>query len=120
MTAAEGFVDELLLMARVPATDPAVVGSNSTLNVAVWLGLSVSGNVAPEKENPVPEMDDELTVTGAVPDEVSVSDWVAGEFRFTSPNAMLVALMVSAGTAALSCRANVSETLFALAVSVAD
>ena len=35
-------------------------------------GLRVTGNVAPDIENPVPDMVPELTVTGAVPDEVRV------------------------------------------------
>ena len=59
-----------------------------------------------------------LTVTGAVPVDESVTVWVAGEFRFTSPKAMLVALMLRVGDAAPSCRANVFEAVPALAVSV--
>jgi len=62
----------------------------------------------PETENPVPLTVAALTVTGAVPVEVRVIDWVAGEFRLTLPKAMLVALMERVGVVALSCRANVS------------
>jgi hypothetical protein len=69
--------------------------------------------------NPVPEMVAELTVTDAVPVEVSVTDWVAGLFKFTSPKAMLVVLMLSVDTEAVSSMAKVSEALPADAVKVA-
>jgi hypothetical protein len=117
---AVGLVEELLVTVNWPVAEPAVVGSNSTLRVADWLGFSVRGKLAPEKENPVPEMVAELTVTGAVPDEVRVSDCVDGEFKLTSPKATLLALMVSVDTVALNCRANVCETLPAVAVRVTD
>jgi hypothetical protein len=45
-----------------------------------------------------------LIVTGAVPEEVRVIDCVVGVLSTTSPNAMLVALMVRASTAAFNCR----------------
>jgi hypothetical protein len=57
-------------------------------------------------------------VTGAVPLEVSVTDCVAAVFRFSLPNARLVAPMLSVGMAAFNCSAKVLETLPALAVSV--
>ena len=38
-----------------------------------------------------------LTVTAEVPVEERVRDWVAGEFRTTSPKAMVVALTLSVG-----------------------
>jgi len=60
-----------------------------------------------------------LTVTAAVPVEDRVRDWVAGEFRSTSPKAMVVAFTLSVGTPALSVRARVFDTLPALAVRVA-
>jgi hypothetical protein len=99
LTVAVGLVDELLAMVRVPVAAPAVVGSNSTLTVAVGLEVfRVSGKVAPEKEKPVPAMATELTVTGAPPVEVRVTDCVAGVFRVTSPKAMLVELTLSMAT----------------------
>jgi len=39
----------------------------------------------------------ETTVTGALPVEVKVRDWVAGTFTSTLPNAMLAVSMLSAG-----------------------
>jgi len=60
-----------------------------------------------------------LTVTGAVPVEVRITDCVAGVFRVTFPNATLVALMLSVGTPVPSCRLKVCATLPALAVNVA-
>ena len=73
LTVTVGLVEELLLMVRVPVAEPAVVGSNWTCRVAVWLGFSVKGKVAPETVKPVPEMLSELTVTAAVPLEVRVT-----------------------------------------------
>jgi hypothetical protein len=84
------------------------------------LELSVSGNVSPEIENPVPVIVAELTVTAPVPVEVSVTDCVAGEFRLTLPNAIVVAFTLRACVcvAAPSCNAKVSDTPFSQAVSV--
>jgi hypothetical protein len=73
---------------------------------------------------PVPARVAALTVTAAVPVEDRVRDWVAGEFRSTSPKAMVAALTLSAGVsagvgvAAPSCRAKVFITPLALAVRV--
>ena len=44
---------------------------------------------------PVPDSVAELTVTAAVPEEVSVSVWVDVVFRFTLPNASVPALTVN-------------------------
>ena len=95
------------------------MGSNSTLSVACWPGFNVIGKVAPEIAKPAPVTAAALTVTGAVPVEVKVTGWgVAAVFSTTLPNAKLVVLMVSAGTAAFNCRAKVLDTLPALAVIV--
>jgi hypothetical protein len=59
-----------------------------------------------------------LIVTGAVPVEVKVTDCVAGVLTTTSPNATLVALILSASIAAFSCRGKLLNTLPALAVIV--
>jgi hypothetical protein len=83
------------------------------------LGFRVRGKVAPETVKPVPATVAALTVTDAVPEEVKVRDWVAGEFRSTSPKAMVVAFTLSVGVPVPSCRAKVSATLLALAVRVA-
>ena len=55
------------------------------------------GKVDPVIENPVPASVAELTVTAAVPEEVRISDWVEGVFRFTLPKAREPALTVSCG-----------------------
>jgi len=69
---------------------------------------------------PVPVRAALLIVTGAVPLEVSVTDCgVAAEFTCTLPNARLVVLTASVGTAAFNCRAKAFDTLPAMAVSVA-
>ena len=67
-------LDESLVMMSWPDAAPDVVGLNRTCSVAVWLGFSVVGKLAPMMENPVPVMLAELMVTGAVPVEVSVND----------------------------------------------
>ena len=58
-------------------------------------GFSVTGNVAPEIANPLPAIAAELIVTGAVPDEVSVSVWVEAVFSVTLPKSSEEALAVN-------------------------
>ncbi len=70
-------------------------------------------------ENPAPVSVPALTVTAAVPDDVIVTDWVAGVSSWTLPNATLVALSVRFGVVAVSVRAKVFDTPVAVAVSVA-
>lgn len=84
---------------------PAVVGSNSTLSIAVCFGFSVIGKVAPVYEKPVPVIAAELTVTGELPVEVKVNDCVDGVFKFTLPKVTLVALTLNIAAVGLSCRA---------------
>jgi hypothetical protein len=92
---------------------------NWIYSVACWPGFNVIGKVAPEIAKPAPVTAAALTVTGAVPVEVKVTGWgVAAVFSTTLPNATLVVLMLSAGTAAFNCRAKVLDTLPALAVIV--
>jgi hypothetical protein len=107
-------------MVSCPVAAPAVVGSNCTSSVTARLGFKVTGNVAPDIVNPVPLSVPELTVTGAVPVEVNVTGSIDGVFKATLPNVKSVALIVNVApaTAAFSCRAKLSETLPALAVSV--
>ena len=95
------------------------MGSNSTLSVACWPGFNVIGKVAPKIAKPAPVTATALTVTGAVPVEVKVTGWgVAAVFSTTLPNAKLVVLMLSAGTAAFNCRAKVLDRPPALAIIV--
>ena len=95
----------LLVRLMVPVAAPAAAGSNCTLKVAVWPGLRVSGKLTPDIEKPAPVMVAALTITEAVPDEVSVTACVAGVFTTTSPKARLDVLSVSPAVAAFSVRA---------------
>jgi hypothetical protein len=61
----------------------------------------------------------ELTVTGTVPDDVSVIDCVDGLLRETFPNEMLVAFTLSVAKAGVNWRAKVPDAPPALAVRVA-
>src|ERR1700689_2945706 len=118
MTRAVPPPEELLVMVSRPAAAPATVGSNCTLGVAVWVGFSVTGIAPPTSENPVPVTVAALTVTGAVPVDVNVTDCVAGMLSSTLPNARLVALMLSVGPAAFSFKVNVALTVPTVALSV--
>jgi hypothetical protein len=44
----------LLVMVSAPVIAPAVEGSKLTTRDAVWLGLSVSGKLAPDTVKPLP------------------------------------------------------------------
>jgi hypothetical protein len=94
------------------------VGSNSIFSVLSWFGFNVAGSVAPGNVKPAPVSVAPLIVTGTVPVEVKITGCVAGALTPTSPNATLVALMLSAITAAFSCSAKLLSTLPALAVIV--
>jgi hypothetical protein len=67
---------------------------------------------------PLPVRVAALRFTAAVPVEDRVSVCVVGVFTLTLPNPMLPALTVSVGTDDPSCKAKVSTTLLALAVTV--
>ena len=107
LMAAVPLVVELLTIVKVPLVAPAAVGVNCTVSVAVWLGSRVRGKLAPETEKPVPVSVAALMVTVAVPVEDSVIDCVVDEFTDTLPKLRFEELMVSVGTAAFSCSANV-------------
>jgi hypothetical protein len=110
----------LLEIVNCPVYEPVVKGANWMVRVADCPGFKVVGNVIPETENPVPEIDAALTVTADVPDAVSVMDCAAVEFSTIAPNGTLVALTLSEPTPVPSCMANVCETPPAVAVIVAD
>lgn len=63
------------------------------------------GGVIPDIVKPVPVIVAELTVTDEPPEEVKVTDWVAGEFNGTSPNDMFVALRFRTGLLVFNCKA---------------
>ena len=74
--------------------------------------------MAPDSVKPVPVTVAALTVTAAVPVELSVTVCVEAVFTSTLPNATLVALMLNVGTTEFNCSAKLLETPPALAVSV--
>lgn len=120
LRATDALVDELLAMFKVPLAAPAAVGSNCTVSVAAWLGLRVSGKVAPEIEKPAPVSVAELTVTAAVPVEESVIDCEEDVFTGILPKLRFDELTDNVGTAAFSCRTKACVVLPTLADSVTD
>src|SRR5271170_8500073 len=92
-------VVELLLIVICPVNAPAVVGSNCSCSVRVCVGFSVTGKLPPTIVKPAPVIAAELTVTGVVPDDVSVNDCVVAVFTVTLPKLRVVALTVSCGFA---------------------
>jgi hypothetical protein len=87
---------------------------------ADWPGFNVTGIVPLVIEKPVPETVAALTVTAAVPVDVRVTVCVVAELTTTLPKAMLVALILSVGTAAFNCSENPIEVPPVAAVIVAD
>jgi hypothetical protein len=83
---------ELLLIVICPLAAPVAVGRYCTCNVAAWPGLSVTGRLLPAIVKPAPVMVAELTVTGDVPVDVNVNDWVVDVFTVTLPKLRLAVL----------------------------
>jgi len=110
--------DELLLSDNCPVVVPEAVGSNSTLTLAVWPGLSVNGKLAPEATYPVPETVAPLTVTAAVPVDERVNDCVAAELTSTLPKSRVPVLMVNAAVTGFNCTEKSSVIFPASAVKV--
>lgn len=79
----------------------------------------MTGKVPPKIEKPVPVIEAELIVAGAVPLEVTVTDFVTAVFSETLPNASELVLVLRAGIAAFNCKAKVFDEAFALADNVA-
>ncbi len=79
----------------------------------------MAGRVPADTENPVPVIESELMVAGAVPLEVTVTDLVTAAPTATFPNVNDVALRLKAGTAAFSWITKPFEDPFALAPIVA-
>ena len=76
---------ELLAITNAPFAVPCDVGLNWRFSVVDCPGDSVAGRVSPAAVNPEPDTFAEVIVTGSVPAEVSVRDWVEGEFNGTGP-----------------------------------
>ena len=92
-------VDELLVIVSWPLADPEAVGVNVSDKDSDWLGFSVAGNVPATTLKAAPLIETVFTVTGAVPEDVSVSVLVADVFVATLPKLRLVALRVSCAVA---------------------
>lgn len=95
LTAVEVCRAALLPIMSVPVAALAVVGANFTLKVTACAGFSVIGKVAPNTVNPVPLTAAELTVSGAVPVEVTVNGSVELDPIATLPKLRLVVLIPS-------------------------
>jgi hypothetical protein len=59
------------------------------------VGFSVTGKLLETIVKPVPVIEEEFTVTGDVPVDVSVNDCVVAVFTVTLPKLRLVALTVN-------------------------
>ena len=104
-----------------PLAELAAAGLKITLSMAIWPGLSVSGNAGPATLNPAPVTFAELTVRAAVPIELRMTVWVDAVFSITLPKEMADAFTLSTGPARLtapSCSEDDFETPSAVAVSV--
>jgi len=93
-------VVELLLMVNVPVTAPAVAGANLTDSVSVCPGDRVAANPVVGRENPVPVMEAELTVTAEVPVELNVRVSDFEDPSVTLPKGRAVVLSANVGPAA--------------------
>jgi hypothetical protein len=93
-------VDESLLIVTWPLALPVIAGRNCTCNVIDWVGFSVTGKLPPTIVKPEPVIAAELTVTGAVPVDVSVNDCVVAVFTVTLPKLKVAVLTVNCGLGA--------------------
>jgi hypothetical protein len=82
----------LLVTVTVPVSVAAVVGLNTTLNVIVWFGVSVTGVFAPVKLKPVPFSLIWVICTFPLPVFVAVTGSVDELPVFTFPKFRLVVL----------------------------
>lgn len=109
---------ELLVIVSAPVAAPATVGSNCTVNVAVWVPVRVIGKLTPETLKPVPATVAAVTVTEDVPPDDRTNVCVDGVPTFSEPNDKLTELTLRAMAAAPSCTPKVSVTPFAEADKV--
>jgi hypothetical protein len=71
---ADGLVAELLVRVSAPVAAPVEVGSKLTVSLAFCPRLRVSGKLAPDMLKPGPVSVPALMVSGAVPEEVRVTN----------------------------------------------
>jgi hypothetical protein len=79
----------------------------------------VTGKVPPKIENPVPVVEPELMVAGAVPLEVTVTDFVTAVPTETLPNARELTPKLRTGFDAFNCNTRLCDEAFAVADTVA-
>jgi hypothetical protein len=79
---------------------PTDVGWNCTCRVIDCVEFSVTGKLPPTIVKPAPVIAAVFTVTGEVPVEVSVNDWVVAVFTVTLPKLKVAALIVNCGLGA--------------------
>jgi hypothetical protein len=75
-------------------------GRNCTCKVRACVGFSVTGKLPLTIIKPVPVIAAELTVTGAVPVDISVKDCVVAVFTVTLPKLKVAVLTVNCGLGA--------------------
>jgi hypothetical protein len=85
----------LLVIVALPFTAPGEVGSNDTVRVAFWLGVSVKPAGTPEPVKPVPVTIALEIVTFELPVFVSVTIWETVVPSFTLPKVRLELLALS-------------------------
>lgn len=68
-----GLVDALLVTVSCPVADPVAVGLKARVTLRVCPGFRVAGRLTAEEEKPLPFTEIPLTVTAAVPLDVSVT-----------------------------------------------
>jgi hypothetical protein len=90
------------------------------VRVAVCPGFKVTGVVIPFAPKSEPATESEEIVTGAVPEEVTVTDCVPVLPTETLPNDTDVVFRVKVGVAAFSCSETVLEVPAVVAVRVTD
>ena len=91
-------VPALLAIDNCPVAAPVEPGSNRTVSVTCWPGLSVEGSPPPKMEKPLPEIAWDLMATAAEPLDVSVTDFVTAVPSETLPKASEDVLKLRVGT----------------------
>ena len=66
-----------------------------TCSVITCAGFNVTGRLPPTRLKPAPEIEAEFTVTGELPDDVSVNDCVVAVFTVVLPKLRFAALTVN-------------------------
>ena len=87
----------LLAILNSPVAAPAAVGLKCTVSTTASPAFRETGKLAPDTEKPAPLVESDLRVTGTLPVEVIVTDFVTAVPTATSPNCIEDVLRVIAG-----------------------